>query len=208
MKIIKVSQETLTPKDLETVLDALRQGEVVMHPTETCYGLAVDIFNESALQKLYALKQMALEKPVSMMVTSLENAQKYADFHANALKIAKKFWPGPVTLILSRKKALPVFFNYQHTTVGIRCPNSAISQQLLRGFGRPLSTTSANISRLPEVYNIGDYLHQIRDLHLEPAVILDGGSLQKNLPSTIVSFSPNLTLIRDGGLWEDIRKIF
>lgn len=207
MKIIKVADK-LGAKDLEFVLNELMAGEVIMHPTETCYGLAVDIFQEEALQRLYALKKMSWQKPVSIMVSDLAMAQEYAYFNEKALALAEQFWPGPLTLVLPRKESLPDFLNAGHATVGVRCPASALSQQFIKSYGGPLSTTSANISGIKEVYNIKGYLEQLRLEHnglvqLEPAVIIDAGDIPKNPPSTLVGFSDDGTIqiLRQGSLF-------
>lgn len=206
MNIFPVNLQHPAKEAIEAAVNALRAGEVVMHPTETCYGLAVDIFNEGALKKLYALKQMPLKKPVSIMLTLLEDAQKYAEFNPIAFRLAQKFWPGPLTLVLPRKKTVSAFFNFGHETVGLRCPDSVISQQLIKGYGGPLSTTSANISGLPEVYGLHDYLEQIKERGLQPAVILDGGLLEENPPSTLVGFDlEGPKILRQGSLIAEIK---
>lgn len=187
--------------------DALRAGEVVMHATETCYGLAADIFNKSALEKLYKIKKMDESKPVSMMVSGLAEAQKYAEFNELALRLAERFWPGPLAIILPGKKILPDFFNAGSKTVGIRCPDSAVSQELISAFGGPLTTTSANISGLPEVYKVEDFLAQLQEGDLRPGVILDSGEIPKNAPSTIVAFDGGaFKLVREGALAEAVKE--
>jgi L-threonylcarbamoyladenylate synthase len=182
----------------------LRGGGVAMHPTETCYGLAADIFNQEALKKLYKIKKMRADKPVSIMVRSLKEAQKYAWFNRIALKLAKKFWPGPLTLILPRKKALPAYLNPGHKTVGVRCPDSKIAQALIKAAGGPLTTTSANISGKPEVYSVPAFCRQTGKNGLRPDLIIDAGKITKNKPSTIVEASgAGLKILREGALAED-----
>ncbi len=162
MKILKVDQEKPEKDIILEAVKFLRQGKILIHPTETCYGFAVDIFNQSALNLLYQAKNMPNSKPVSMMVRNLEEAKKYAEFDSSALRLAGEFWPGPLTLVLPRKKSLPSFFNEGHNTVGIRCPDSLLVQKLLEDFDGPLSTTSANLSGQPEAYNVDDFLLQIQ----------------------------------------------
>lgn len=262
MKIIKLEKGKINKQDLGIAVQVLRAGGVVMHPTETCYGLAVDIFNEGALKRLYALKGRDFNKPVSMMVRDLEDAKKYVEFNEVALQLAKKFWPGPLTLVLPRKKSLPEFFNsgmnlgaqkvggqaFVAQTVGVRCPDSAVSQALIKAYGGPLSTTSANVSGCAEVYKLEDYLAQLRDSgvgvgldvgavgggnsklrsrggrldtaiidfgfdDLGPDLILDGGELPKNLPSTLVGFDASgkvgevqLKILREGAMLREVKS--
>jgi len=200
-------------KDAAAVLKA---GGVVMHATETCYGLAADIFNPKAVEKIYAIKRMDHAKPVSIMVRGLDEAQKYARFNKMVLDLAKKYWPGPLTIILPRKKALPAFLNRGHKTVGLRCPDSAVAQKLIKANGGPLVTTSANISGKKEVYKVQDYIRQTgKSLRKkdgiagnnDPDLIIDDGLIVKNPPSTIVAFEKGrLKMIREGDLWIKILK--
>ncbi len=207
MKILPVKQDILDSTDLFESLEILRQGGVMMHATETCYGLAVDIFQKKALEKLYAIKKMVLSKPVSMMVTDVSQAQEYAEFNNMALALAKKFWPGALTLVLSRGNKLPTFFNEGHSTVGIRCPDSLLSQQIIKKYASPLSTTSANISGVPEVYSLPEYLAQLQESDQKPDLIIDSGNLLKNPPSTILAFKDGIYpyFIREGSLTEQIK---
>ena len=188
--------------ELKQAGEVLRGGGVIMHPTETCYGLAADIFNRKALQKLYAIKKMKADKPVSIMVRSLAEARKYARFNKTALSLANKFWPGPLTLILPRKKSLPAFLNKGHKTVGIRCPDSTVSLALIKVNGGPLTTTSANISGKPEVYSVMAFLKQVKMGDVQPDYIMDQGKIPPNKPSTIVEISSEgVKVIRKGDLF-------
>jgi len=177
---------------IRPAIDALKGGGVVMHATETCYGLAVDIFNEEALKKLYSLKKMDEGKAVSIMVDGMAQAREYAEFNDFAVELAGKYWSGPLTLILPRRDRLPAYLNASFDTVGVRCPNSEVSRLLIRGVGGPLTTTSANLTGLPEVYSVDDYLEQVGeggkmiDNNMLPDVILDSGILERNVPSTVV----------------------
>lgn len=222
---------------------ALQQGGVLLHPTETCYGFAVDIFKEQALAKLYKIKQMSLDKPVSVMVADLQQAQSYGVFNETAMRLAQTFWPGALTIIVSRhdqkkilasveketststpispvakSRGLPTFLNPGTKTIGFRCPDHAFTQKLLKTYGKPLSTTSANISGFPEAYDIQSYLQQlctyyqvekISDIEQEqlPDVIVDAGVLPKNPPSTIVDCSlQKPVIIRRGSLADEIER--
>lgn len=197
---------------------ALQQGGVLLHPTETCYGLAVDIFKEQALAKLYKIKQMSFDKPVSVMVADLQQAQSYGVFNETALRLAQKFWPGPLTIIVPKNTGLPRFLNPATKTIGFRCLDHAFTQKLLKTYGKPLSTTSANISGFPEAYDIKNYEQQLcayykvkKVSEIEraqlPDVIVDAGLLPKNPPSTIVDCSQQTpVIIRRGSLVDEVEK--
>ncbi len=181
--------------------------KVIMHATDTCYGLAADIFDQEALNKLYKIKKMSAEKPISMMIRNLDDAQKYAHFNEKALELAAKFWPGPLTLILPISKELPKHFNPYSDNVGIRCPDSKIAQGLIDYFGNPLTTTSANVSGRPEVYSVFDYLNQLGEYDVVPDLIIDSGEIAKNKPSTIVKVEGSeCAFVRKGDLAVEIEK--
>ena len=207
MKLFKISDQNSNEEAIQFALKCLHDGGVIMHATETCYGLAADVFSEVALKKLYALKEMSEDKPVSIMVRDLEEGRKYAEFNELAEKLVDRFWPGPLTLVLPRNKFLPEFFNRGCKTVGIRCPDSKVSQVLISGFGKPITTTSANISGMPEVYSVDDYLHQLEKRDLKPDVGLDSGILSKYAPSTVLEVTDDVRFLRRGDLSEQIKEM-
>lgn len=198
----------ISKDELDKAVKILNEGGVVMHATETCYGLAVDVFDEGALGRLYSLKRMDKGKPVSIMVRDTAEAGKYVHFNDLALELAEKFWPGPLTIVLPRKGILPDFFNPGIGTVGIRCPDSEVSQALIRGFEGPLTTTSANVSGLPEVYSVDEYLKQTGDKRGDkPDFIVDSGEILRKQPSTVVKVTgENLEVIRAGSI--DIESLY
>lgn len=175
----------------------LHEGGVVAHPTETCYGLAADIFQKSAISKLYSLKKMPLDKPVSILVRDLEEAQHYGEFATKAVQLALKYWPGPLTIVVPRKPIVPKWLNFGCATIGFRVSSNKKTRQLLAAFGGPLTTTSANISTLPQAYSVQDFLDQ----SLKPDFILDGGRIGSNPPSTIIEvIGEDVKVLREGNV--------
>ena len=136
----------------DEVLRTLEHGGIVLHPTETCYGLAVDIFNEEAITRLYQLKKMHQFKPVSIVVFDLEDAKRWAEINTCAEDLMTRFWPGPYTFIVNRHGALPQFFNKGLEKIGLRNPEYESLINISRRLGHPFTTTSANISGRPEAY--------------------------------------------------------
>ncbi|MBI2464281.1 threonylcarbamoyl-AMP synthase [Candidatus Peregrinibacteria bacterium] len=191
MEIYSISSEADYNEALKRALNVLRSGGVVVHPTDTCYGFAVDIFQKNALKRLYELKKMPLDKPVSIMVASLEQAKYYGSFSQKALELAQKGWPGALTLVVPRKDTLPRYFNKNVETIGFRIPASSLCLALVNGLKRPLTTTSANLSGLPPVYSVDDLARQFEQEELKPDFILDAGELKKNFPSRIFEVRDN-----------------
>jgi tRNA threonylcarbamoyl adenosine modification protein (Sua5/YciO/YrdC/YwlC family) len=181
----------------EEFIRTLNNGGIVLHPTETCYGLAVDIFNEDAIEKLYQLKKMHQFKPVSIVVSDIDDAKHWGKTDDNSLELMKRFWPGPYTFILMRSSAVPRFFNKGNEKVGLRNPDYESLLNCEKRLGHPFTTTSANISGKPETYAVEDFFTQYRSnrMPFEPDLIIDGGFIGVQEPSTIYDCVDN-NLIR------------
>ncbi len=188
--------------DKQVVVEAakiLRAGGVVMHPTETCYGFAVDVRNSVALAKLYKLKGRDAHKPVSILVADLEMAKKYGEFSEKALGLAEKYWPGPLTILVPRSENLPENFNIGQGFVGIRYPDHKFSRELVKAFGSAITTTSANLSGEPPLYEAD--VESFGELASLIGLVVDGGKIPLNKPSTIVKVvGGEIEIVRMGGL--------
>lgn len=196
MKVLSCHAGDPEPEVIAEAVRILREGGIVAHPTDTCYGVAVDIMNPVALTALYERKGMAEEKPVSILVRSLEEAQKYGVFSSMALRLAKEFWPGPLTLVVPRTDALPEFFNVGADGVGIRVISDPITMALLEEFGGPITTTSANAHGEPSPY-------KVEDISMEADLVLDGGELvHREKPSTVLKIEGDQAItLRQGNLF-------
>lgn len=207
MRIVKVSDQNSLIAGVKQAVEVLQNNGVVMHSTDTCFGLAGSIFSQQALTKVYRLKRMPESKPVSIMVESVDRALQYGDFTEQALKFGRHFWPGPVTCIVNRGLLLPDFFNTEQLNVGVRCPNHQLSLAMLQAFAKPLTTTSANLSGAQEVQSVEDYLEQIKDTGLFPDLILFEEDYRPTISSTIVDFSQGQALIvRKGAKFEEVSR--
>jgi L-threonylcarbamoyladenylate synthase len=177
----------------------LQGGGVVMHPTETCYGLAVDIFNEDALNKVYALKGRDADKPCSILVSSLAMAEKFGVFSDKAIELAGRYWPGPLSLVLPRTEELPDYLNPGNKFISIRFSDDAFCGELVKAFGRPVTTTSANVSGMPPMYSpdVESFGEKSKKIDL----LVDGGDLKGESPSTVVKVDgQKIEILRRGGL--------
>lgn len=183
----------------DEVLSILKDGGVVMHPTETCYGFAVDIFNKKALDKVCEIKGREENKPFSILVDSFEMAEKYGEFSELARKIARKYWPGPLSIVVPRKASLPEFLNENEKFISIRLSSHEFSSEMVSKFGGPVITTSANVSGTPPLYSVD--LSQFGKKSDKIDLIIDGGDLEVNKPSTIVKVDGDkLTILREGDI--------
>lgn len=201
MKIITCTSEgdpqNCCPDALEQALQVLRDGGIVAHPTDTCYALAVDITNEKALKKLYTMKGLPKDKPVSILVGSLEEAQEYGEFCDLALRLANEFWPGPLTLVVPRKKKVPKFLNPEAKCIGIRVIDSKVANALIKDLGGPVTTTSANHHGAPTPFSADD-------ISAAPDLLIDVGDLEKHTkPSTVLHVeNDQATTLRPGNLFD------
>jgi len=180
MKILQITD----PKALDEASYILKNGGLVMHPTETCYGLAVDIFNEKALEKLYKVKGRDAEKPVSILVDSLGMAMEYGIFSEKALELAHEYWPGALSIVVPRKKELPDFLNKGEEFVSIRFSSESFITDVVKTFGGPITTTSANLAGMPPLYEVD--LDQLGKEVDQIDLVVEGGVLSQNKPSTLV----------------------
>lgn len=187
-------------QQLAAAAQVLASGGVVAFPTETVYGLGVDATNPAAVRALSALKGRDAGKPLQVMMQGLEQAKQYAEFSPDALRLAERFLPGALTLVLHRKKtaALASEVNPQGSTVGIRIPDDAAAQQLLECFGKPIAATSAN--RAGEAVVCTG--HAVRELFGDAlGYVLDGELPENALPSTVVDCSSGRPVIlREGAI--------
>ncbi len=183
----------------EKVSSTLASGGLVMHPTETCYGLAVDIFNEDAVEKLYKAKEMGNEKPLSILVSSFEMASQFGEFSQAAMELVDKFWPGPLSIVVPRSPMLPKFFNKGHDFVSIRFADHKFCNGMVGDFGKPVTTTSANRAGELQLYNPD--LTEYEELEKYIGILVDGGDIEREEPSTMVKVEGDkVKILRQGGL--------
>lgn len=209
-------QKKYHKKIINACAAAIKSGKVVAYPTDTSYGLAADGTNIKAIKKLYLIKERQSGKPVHVVVPSISYTKKIAGWNKAAGKLAKKFWPGALTLVLkfkiknSKLKILLAGTGY----LGLRMPNNKIALDLAKALGRPITATSANPSAEKsggyDSYSAKDIVNQFNQKKHQPDIILDAGKLPKRKPSTVVKIFNNhqIAILRDGPISENkIKKI-
>jgi len=186
-------------KDIQKAKALLEQGELVAIPTETVYGLAGNALNADAVTKIFKVKERPQFDPLIVHVPDLATAGKYVEkIPAEAARLADKFWPGPLTLLLNRKSIIPDLVTSGLETVGIRCPDHSLTRTLLQTLSFPLAAPSAN----PFGYISPTRPEHVNDqLGDKISYILDGGVCTVGIESTIVGFeNEKPTVYRMGGL--------
>jgi len=196
---------TSSPDAFATALHVLQNGGLVALPTDTVYGLAALVTDGSAIDRIYQAKERSPQKAIAVLVGSLDQIdQIVAQFSEVASRLAHRFWPGALTLVLPQHPGLPANLS-PVPTIGVRMPDHAFALGLLRKTG-PLATTSANLSGGPNPRNAGEVLAQL-DGRIE--LVLDGGPVPGGIPSTVVDCTgKELVILREGAiLAEQIRNV-
>jgi L-threonylcarbamoyladenylate synthase len=186
--------------DIARAVEALRRGGLVAFPTETVYGLGADASNPDALRRLYAVKGRPPRHPVIVHLADFDQLGDWARaVPPEAQKLAGAFWPGPLTLVLPRRRErVPVEVTGGLDTVGLRVPDQPVALRLLRAFGRGIAAPSANRFGNVSPTTAADVR---ADLGADVDVILDGGRCAVGVESTIVDCSGDgLAILRLGGL--------
>jgi len=165
----------------------LRAGKLVAFPTETVYGLGADATNDHAVADIFAAKERPRFNPLIVHVANLAHAQEYSEFHAGALRLARVFWPGALTLVLARRAgcALSQLVSAGLDTVALRAPAHSIAQELLAKSGLPIAAPSANASGRISATTAEHVRASLGD---KVELILDAGPTALGLESTVIGF--------------------
>jgi len=188
-----------TQVEIETAVQALRDGELVAFPTETVYGLGANAQNPAAVRKIFEAKGRPVSHPVIVHLDSPRFLHRWVrEVPETATKLAERFWPGPLTMVMSRAPNVHDVVTGGQDTVAIRVPSHPMAQQLLTAFGGGIAAPSANrYGKLSPTRAE----HVREELGETVKVILDGGECQIGLESTIVSFEgQGVRLLRPGAV--------
>jgi tRNA threonylcarbamoyl adenosine modification protein (Sua5/YciO/YrdC/YwlC family) len=175
-------------KELIKAVNFIKQGKVLVCPTDTVYGLIADATNKKAVEKLFKIKERNLNKPVPIFVKDINAAKKLAFIDENQEKFLKKVWPGKVTVVLKRKNGLKLY-GVDKETIGLRIPRHKFILSLLKIINKPLTGTSANISGEPASTKIEEVIKQFKGKKYQPDLIIDLGNLPKSRPSKVIDLT-------------------
>src|SRR5450432_687596 len=187
VEILKINSEQPEISLIRYAADQIRAGEVLGMPTDTFYGLAADPFNLRAVERVYEIKSRSRHKPLSLLIEDVDQAEELAkplpeEFHA----LAKKFWPGPLTIIVKASSRLPLKVTANTGNVALRVPNSPISLAVVQAAQIPITATSANLSGESECTTALAVRDQLQD---RIAIIIDGGTSPRDVASTIIDLT-------------------
>ena len=192
-------QQKIIEDQISAAADILRQGGLVAIPTETVYGLGANALDETAVHKIFEAKGRPQDNPLIIHVPGPQWLPRYCeDVPPLAYTLARKFWPGPLTMILKRKKVVPDATTAGLDTVGVRCPDHQVTLAIIREAGVPIAAPSANTSGRPSCTCAADCLE---DMEGKIDAVVDGGPCQVGVESTIVDLTCDPPrLLRPGGM--------
>ena len=190
MRILKTNNENPDKEIIEEAIRVMAHGGIVLYPTDTVYGLGVNIFNKKAVRRVYDIKKRSLMKPLSIIVSSKDAISHVANLRTRDKIYVDKFLPGPYTLILNKTKIVPRVVTSGLKHVGVRIPDNEIACRISDLF--PVTTTSANLSD-HEVCETPDEI--LDQLNHDVDLVIDVGKLKRNKPSTIINLTSEKPII-------------
>jgi L-threonylcarbamoyladenylate synthase len=209
MRTIALKVDPIDPKPLEIegAASLLKAGKLVAFPTDTVYGVGADVFNEEAVRQIFAAKKRDTDNPLQVLIAHRSDLQTIAKEQSEVLdRLASEFWPGPLTLVMLAKEDFPRQVRCGRDTIGVRMPANSVALRLIEAFGAPVAASSANISGFPDPVNAREVMEYLGGkVHL----ILDGGPMPGNVPSTVLDVSVHPPVIlRQGKLSaEDLNRV-
>jgi L-threonylcarbamoyladenylate synthase len=192
-----VERFVLQPAAFEAAVALLRAGELVAFPTDTVYGVGAPVWDAAAVAKLYAAKLRPADKAIPILLADPADIELVArDLAPAARRIAERFWPGPLTLVVPKAARVPAEVSAGGDSVAVRVPDHALARDLIRAAGAPLATTSANLSGQPSPVTAQDVAAQLAG---RIPFILDGGPCPGGVASTVVDLTgPRPAVLRPG----------
>lgn len=196
-RIIKIDPARVGTEINEEIVLTLRQGGLIVYPTDTFYGLGADCFSGRALFRIYEVKGRPLSKALPVLISDAEMVGRLAvEIPPGFDRLAAAFWPGPLTLILKAAASLPSGLVGPERTIGIRLPAVVWIRDLIRAAGFPVVATSANISGQGEIDSAEEAVRQFKD---KVDLIVDGGKTAGGRPSTVVDLTSGKPVLRREG---------
>ena len=199
--------QLLTPKDTSRAARILRSGGLVGIPTETVYGLGANGLDPLAVRSIFQAKGRPQDNPLILHIPDPSWLELYCrDIPEAAWRLARRFWPGPLTMVLRRDPAVPDEVTAGLNTVGMRCPAHELCRAVIEAAGVPIASPSGNTSGKPSPTSVADMLE---DMNGKIDAILDGGSCQVGVESTIIDMTAATPrLLRPGGVpLEELRAV-
>src|SRR2546426_367838 len=197
-EIVKINSQKPESSLIQYAADQIRAGQVLGMPTDTFYGLAADPFNLRAVERVYEIKSCSAWSTLSLLIESVDQAEQLArPLPEEFYKLARRFWPGPLTIIVKAASRLPLKVTANTGNVALRVPAAKIPLEVVKAAGIPITATSANLSGAAECTSAQQVSDQLMD---RISIIVDGGTSPREVASTIVD------LTDDEARWRVLRE--
>jgi len=198
-----------TKENIEAAAEILRNGGLVGMPTETVYGLAANALDSDAVSSIFVAKGRPSDNPLIVHISCVEEIDKYGlvrEFPESAKKLADKFWPGPLTIIMPKGESVPGVVTGGLDSVAIRLPSHSVAREIIKASGCPLAAPSANLSGSPSPTTAQ---HVFEDMDRRIPLIIDGGNSDVGLESTVITLCTDIpTVLRPGKVTlEELREV-
>ena len=206
-KILQINPNKIDYEKIEEAAKEIRKGNIVAFPTETVYGLGADVFNEKAISKIFVAKKRPFNDPLIVHIADIKQLGLLSNqISPLALKLAKTFWPGPLTLVIKKSSSVSGLVTSDLDTVAVRMPNHQIALNLIKKSSTPIAAPSANLFGRTSPT---DAWHVYEDLDGRINAIIDAGKTSVGVESTVVDTTVNpFRLLRAGGVTlEELREI-
>ena len=180
--VLKIKKNAPQTSLIKKAADVLKKGGIIVFPTDTVYGLAAGAFNLGAQKKIYQLKGRSFRKPLVLMSNDIGSLEHFVAVNAEAKKLIKRFWPGALTIILPTTQLGKIAMGGRKDA-GVRIPKDKIVSALIRTYGFPIATTSANVSGKPSAKKGSEALKYFEG---KAELLLDCGQCELGLESTVI----------------------
>lgn len=197
---IKKIESLESDSEIQKVVEVLRNGGLIVYPTETLYGLGVDATSDSALEKLWAFKGERGDKPVLVAVDGQEMSEKYVEISLLGKKVIQNYWPGSVAIVAKSRGVVSKKAQGKTETLGLRMVDNKIVLKIVTFFGKPITSTSANVSGEVTARSLDEFLETVpKEKQDLIDLFIDAGEIPESLPSTIVDTTgKELRVLRQG----------
>jgi len=197
-RILNIVDNLMTEEQLNTALNVLNNSGLIAFPTETVYGLGCDIENPLSIREIYSVKGRSFEKPLAAHISDISQVHSLCrEIPDEFFKLAQFFLPGPLSIVLKKKKTVSDLLTAGLDTIGIRYPSNKVCSQLIKGFGRPLAATSANISGSISPINGKQVMEELNN---RIPLLIDAGVTEEMTESTVISLTSEPMLLRKGSV--------
>ena len=200
-------REEIDNLKIEEAAQIIKNGGLVVFPTETVYGIGANGLNSKAVEKIYTAKGRKQDNPLILLISNIEMLDQIAENITNIeAKLMDAFWPGPLTIVLKRKTCVPNIVTAGLDTVGVRLTSGEIARKLVEASNCPIAAPSANVSGKPSGTKIEDIFEELKE---KVDCIIDGGMSENGIESTVVRVIDGVpTILRPGKITlEEIYKI-